>query len=148
MNPSDAHKRNHQVTRAYRRDGPATTYTSRHLLPPSRLVAPAFVHDDQQARTAQGVQFHAQSVGTEVSQNRACSRRTSHESAVTPKSPATADIPPPRAVARFYPRAISRPTRPQFTVHGGYPSAQDVGQLVLHIRPACVPSAGFSKNNL
>jgi hypothetical protein len=68
MNPSDAHRRNYQVTRARTRDGPATTYTSRHLLPPSRLVAPAFVHNDQQARAAQDVQFHPQSVGTEVSQ--------------------------------------------------------------------------------
>jgi len=64
MNPSDAHRKNYQVTKS----GPVTTYTSRHLLPPSTLVASAFVHNDQEARTAQDVQCHAQSVGTDVSQ--------------------------------------------------------------------------------
>jgi hypothetical protein len=62
MNPSDPHR--NQVTKG----GPGRTYTSRHLLPPSRLVAPAFIHGDQEARTAQDVQYHAQSEGVDVSQ--------------------------------------------------------------------------------
>lgn len=62
MNPSDAHK--NQVTRG----GPGRTYTSRHQRPPSRLGAPALMHGDQEARTAQGLQYHAQSEGTNVSQ--------------------------------------------------------------------------------
>jgi hypothetical protein len=62
MNPSDAHK--NQVTKG----GPVRTYTSRHQRPPSRLGAPALLHGDQEARTAQGLQYHAQSEGTDVSQ--------------------------------------------------------------------------------
>ena len=62
MNPSDAQR--NQVTKG----GPGRTYTSRHLLSPSRVITPAFMHDDQEARMAQDVQYHAQSEGADVSQ--------------------------------------------------------------------------------
>ncbi|KAH8983867.1 hypothetical protein EDB92DRAFT_1951266 [Lactarius akahatsu] len=65
MNPSDTHRKSYQVTRG---GGLVTTYTSRHILSPSTLAAPAFVHHDQEGRAAQGVQRHAQSVGTDVGQ--------------------------------------------------------------------------------
>ncbi|KAI9434248.1 hypothetical protein H4582DRAFT_815347 [Lactarius indigo] len=140
MNPSDAHRKSYQVTRG---GGLVTTYTSRHLLPPSTLVAPAFMHNDQEGRTAPGIQRHVHSVGTDLFPNfpppqtfpphgpLSGSAPEQYHVRLDPNSPYTVGVPRPRTLASSRSTSDQRAYLPQDSLRT-ICDANDVFWMDLH----------------